>query len=174
VDIPRRNGFLRQRINEGMAGIWHEVGRMGEYVRHYSGHPEVVDFARTLVLGCEPRDLKCEISTIHQFVVEHARFIQDPTNKEVISTPVKMLDDIENKGRTTGDCDELSTFEASLLAAAGIRPRFRFGGEGSEIYHVWVQAQFGNVWVDLEPSGYLDPGLHFEFPVYKTRDIFEE
>lgn len=170
---PARNTYRRYPINDGMAGIWQQVDRMGDYVREFSAHPEVVDFARTLVLSCPARDLKCEIATIHAFVLSRVRFIQDPTRREVISTPLKMIDDIEDKGRTSGDCDELATLEAALLAAAGIRPRFRFGGEGEEIYHVWVQAQFGEAWVDLEPSGYLEAGLHFDFPVYKTREIFD-
>jgi hypothetical protein len=169
-----RNSYLRYPIDDGMKGIWQEVDRMIEYVRQYSADPEIVDFARTLVLGCDARNVRCEIEKIHEFVLKHVRFVQDPTHREVISTPVKMLDDVEDKGRATGDCDELSTFEATLLAALGIMPRFRFGGEGREIYHVWVQAKYGNRWVDLEPSGYLEPGLHFRFPNYEHRDIFPE
>lgn len=171
--IPTRNMFKRRSIPEGMKGIWMEVARMVEYVRKFSGHPEIIDFSRTLVLGCVPRDQRCEIQTIHDFVGHHARFVQDPINRETITTPLKFLDDIETKGRTTGDCDELSTLEASLLAAIGIEPRFRFGGEGREMYHVWVQAKLGNEWFDLEPSGYLDAGFHYEFPSYEVRKIFE-
>ena len=174
MDAPRRNQFQRYAINEGMQGIWLEVGRMVEYVREFSGDPELVDFSRTLVLGCNPRDIACEIETVHKFVITHFRFVQDPTHKEVISTPVKMMDDIEAKGRTSGDCDEGSCFEAALLAAIGIKPRFRFGGEGREIYHVWLQAQFNNKWVDLEPSGYLEPGKFFKFPRYEERVIFPD
>lgn len=173
MDFPARNNFLRRPIPEGMGGIWMQVDRMIEYVRKFSGHPEVIDFSRTLVLGCDPRDQRCEVSTIHDFIRQHVRFVQDPTAREAISTPLKFLDDIEYKGRSTGDCDELSTFEASLLAAIGIEPRFRFGGEGREMYHVWVQALVGNAWVDLEPSGYLEAGLHYEFPSYESRTIFE-
>jgi hypothetical protein len=167
-----RNQFMRYPIDDGMKGIWQEVDRMIEYVRQFSADPEIVDFTRTLVMGCPARDIRCEIEKIHHFVKKHARFVQDPTHREVISTPTKMIDDVEDKGRTAGDCDELSTLEATLLAALGITPRFRFGGEGREIYHVWVQAKYGPHWVDLEPSGYLDAGLHFEFQTYQTRDIF--
>lgn len=172
-EILPRNAFRRNNIPEGMGGIWMEVGTMSKYVRSFSGHPEVIDFARTLVLGCDPRDLVCEVVTVHDLVRSRVRFVQDPTAREAVSSPLKFLDDIEYKGRSTGDCDELSTFEATLLAAIGIEPRFRFGGQGAEMFHVWVQAQIGNEWVNLEPSGYLEAGYYYEFPSYVEKQIFE-
>lgn len=61
-------------------------------------------------------------------------------------------------GFTSGDCDEGSTFLATLIASVGIVPRFRFGGQedsssrdGCNYHHVWVQGQddAGN-WVDMD------------------------
>lgn len=53
---------------------------------------------------------------------------------------------VHSKG--SGDCDDGATFLATLLAAIGITPRFRFGGQeddsmqdGCNYHHVWVQAQ---------------------------------
>jgi hypothetical protein len=50
--------------------------------------------------------------------------------------------------KTSGDCDDGATFLATLLAAIGITPRFRFGGQeddsmddGCNYHHVWVQAR---------------------------------
>lgn len=61
-------------------------------------------------------------------------------------------------GKTSGDCDEGSTFLATLLASIGIVPRFRFGGQedseasdGCNYHHVWVQGlDDSGTWVDMD------------------------
>lgn len=60
--------------------------------------------------------------------------------------------------KTSGDCDDGATFLATLLAAIGITPRFRFGGQeddsvhdGCNYHHVWVQAQDDKgEWIDMD------------------------
>jgi hypothetical protein len=60
--------------------------------------------------------------------------------------------------KTSGDCDDGATFLATLLAAIGITPRFRFGGQedskmddGCNYHHVWVQAQDDKGdWIDMD------------------------
>jgi hypothetical protein len=60
--------------------------------------------------------------------------------------------------KTSGDCDEASTFLATLLSSIGIVPRFRFGGQrnahaadGCNYHHVWVQGQADDGhWVDMD------------------------
>jgi hypothetical protein len=60
--------------------------------------------------------------------------------------------------KTSGDCDDGATFLATMLAAIGITPRFRFGGQedgsmsdGCNYHHVWVQAQGDRgEWIDLD------------------------
>jgi|SRR5579864_1327009 len=58
-------------------------------------------------------------------------------------------------GRTSGDCDEGTTFLATLLEAIGIPARFRFGaftcGDEPAYQHVWVQGQneHGD-WIDMD------------------------
>lgn len=86
--------------------------------------------------------------------------------------------------KALGDCDEGAIFMASLAAAVGIMPRFRFGGDGDSLFHVWVQAQVppgqeygvsgGPVWVDMdvtEPSYGL--GQFAPFRKYAHMEIFE-
>lgn len=60
--------------------------------------------------------------------------------------------------KASGDCDDGATFLATMLAAVGIMPRFRFGGQeddsapdGCNYHHVWVQGQDdkGN-WHDMD------------------------
>lgn len=86
--------------------------------------------------------------------------------------------------KALGDCEEASTFLAGMLGGVGILPRFRFGGAGKSLYHVWVQgfappdAELGvgdeGRWIDMditEPSYEL--GQHAPFQRYAHMDIFE-
>lgn len=173
MDAPGPFQARLTKIDAGMPGIHFEIGRMMDLVREGCVDPDVIETARSLTLGCRPRDRVCEIEKIYDFVRQHFRFVDDPTNNEAISTVERFLREIREKGRTSGDCDEVSTFLATLLSAVGIPARFRFGGRGRELSHVWVQAQlFNGRWVDLEPSGYLDPGFYFDFPSFTEMEIF--
>jgi hypothetical protein len=167
--------FKTTRISDGMAGIYFEIKKMKEYVRDFCADPTIIEFTRSLVLSCPPKDLICEIETIHRFTRDHVRFVQDPVKHEVVSTPVRMLREVKTRGRTSGDCDEIATLTATLLASIGIEPRFRFGGEGSELFHVWVQADINGhgLWGDLESTGYLDAGKYYAFPKYAVAEIFD-
>ena len=159
-----------------------EIGRMVDFVNEHEGDPEIIDAARQIVLGCKPRDQQEEADTIYGWVCNHTRFVQDPYNKEALSTPIKMLDDIYAHGKASGDCDDLSTFLATMLGAVGIEPRFRFGGNKDQgIHHVWVQARQSQEfsmsgrdrWVDYDPSIKSKPGKHHKFELYEIQGIFE-
>lgn len=206
--VPGRGESVREPIPNDERGIRFEIQKMREYVRHFSGDPVVVKLARRITELCPSKDRLCEMEAIFQWVKNHMRYVSDPENKELLSTPVLHISDImtppavikeilgENlinqmmgfgaghsligddrrkkilmcQGcflhdrlsgpyhRTSGDCDEGAVFLASLLAAVGIVPRFRFGGQesssasdGCAYHHVWVQAQddTGN-WVDMD------------------------
>jgi len=60
--------------------------------------------------------------------------------------------------RASEDCDSVAVLLASLLAAIGIVPRFRFGGfrrgNGCSYHHVWVQAWLPSKgkWIDLDAT----------------------
>jgi len=171
---PGRNQYKSYKIPQGISGIKNfQIPKMAEYVREFCTHPDIVVFSRNLVLSCPPKDIICEVETIHDFVCQHFRFVDDPVDREVISTPLRLLDEIQRNGRTSADCDEVSVLECSLLSAIGIVTRFAFGGENGEIYHVWPQALIYDEWEDLEPSGYLEPGQHYGFGYYEHLEIFD-
>ena len=53
---------------------------------------------------------------------ERVRFLKDPDGVEYIRHPSTMLDAIDRDGFALGDCDDLATLAATLIAAAGLRP----------------------------------------------------
>jgi len=86
--------------------------------------------------------------------------------------------------RSSGDCDEGSTFLATMMAAIGIVPRFRFGGvdsdkaaDGCSYYHVWTQGQDeSGHWIDFDVTEKKSkPGWFFEgFGCTGLASIFPE
>lgn len=80
---------------------------------------------------------------------------------------------VTDQGIILKNCDEASSLIATLLAAAAIMPRFRFGGlwanEGGKRicawHHVWVQARLDDGWHDLDVTeeqskfGWYFPGF---------------
>ena len=72
--------------------------------------------------------------------------------------------------KSSGDCDEGATFLATLLQAAGIESKFRFGafvcGDAPAYQHVWVQGRSANgEWLDMDvtepqrPFGWYHEGF---------------
>lgn len=53
---------------------------------------------------------------------ERVRFEADPPGVELVRHPSVMLDAIERDGQAFVDCDDLATFAATIIAAAGLRP----------------------------------------------------
>lgn len=185
-----------------------QVPKMVQYVREFTGDPDITRLARRVTQLCEAKDKLCEMNVLFQWAKNHVRYVNDPVGKETIVTPKMQLAEIMTppsvvrailgdrlieqmrgfgaghslvgdddrksilvcKGcftdelsgpkhsRTSGDCDEGSTFLATLLSSVGIVPRFRFGGQedagasdGCNYHHVWVQGldDAGN-WIDLD------------------------
>lgn len=126
-------------IPDTIAGIEFQVAKMAEYVREYSGHPDVVKFARELVRNAKAQDLTDEAKKVYKFLLAHTRYVRDPSRRELIQTPELMVRDIKETGLTQGDCDELATLTATLLEAIGHSTRFVFGAFDLGWQHVWVE-----------------------------------
>jgi hypothetical protein len=102
--------------------------------------PEVIEH----ILGPEL------ITQMNGFGLGHGSLLEgDPRKRLVLCMGCfdqRLSGPVHSKG--SGDCDDGATFLATLLAAVGITPRFRFGGQeddsmsdGCNYHHVWVQGQ---------------------------------
>lgn len=96
------------------------------------------------------------IGRLFGFGVAHSLVDPNSEGKKKFMAASCFMGDLSNmKAKTSGDCDEGSTFLATMLAAIGIKPRFRFGGSmrggEPEYYHVWIQGQneMGE-WIDMD------------------------
>lgn len=163
---------VRRAIPDDERGITFEISRMVTYVRHYNSEPGIVQLARAIVEKCPPKDQSCESRAIFEWLLSRTRFVLDPTRKEVIATPVKMLRDILHTGMVSGDCDELATLLATFLSAIGHKARFVFGARDMGWQHVWVQDLIAGKDVDFDLAERLAPGERRRFTRYGALEIW--
>src|SRR5205809_520220 len=65
---------------------------------------------------------------VYEFLKEHVKFVVDPPRVEHLRHPDQLLFEIDNFGRSSGDCDEVATLGAALLKKAGVDACFIVAG----------------------------------------------
>lgn len=134
-------------IPEGVAGIRATLDRMTALVRDGKKMMQVRQKAAGLVQQCAQKSWACEVQSIFEYVRDQVRYVQDPSNVELIQTPVKTLEFMY------GDCDDKSILLAALLESIGHPTRFIAVGFEPGIYsHVYVETKIGNTWYPLETT----------------------
>lgn len=149
---PEVDTFL-VRIPGGEAGIRATLAVMGEIVREYKKEIDLIQFARNIIAPVPPKHYAAEAAALFEFVRENVRYTQDVDGVEVVQTPENTI----MLGH--GDCDDMATLLATLLAAIGKKTRFVAGGfNGGPIEHVWTEVLIGDRWFAMDATE-----LDFEF-----------
>jgi len=136
----------------GDDGVWQTLQHMTNMVNASFTNPWIRERARTLVAHCK-REPICENRTLQGWVNGSVQYVRDPTGVESLFDPVTYMEDSIRRGiKPGGDCDDLSTYLASLLKSIGHSPYFKVVSRyGSDFHHVLVYC-----------DGYdLDPTLSF-------------
>jgi intein/homing endonuclease len=71
-----------------------QVPKMVQYVREFTGHPDITRLARRITQLCEAKDKLCEMKALFYWTKNHMRYVSDPVGKETIATPVMHLSEI--------------------------------------------------------------------------------
>jgi hypothetical protein len=223
--VPVTGETIRRPIARDESGIRFEIGKMVQYAEHFMGDPVVIKTARTVTQLCPAKNKSCEMAALYTWTKHNFRYINDPDDREVISTPRaqiadittppsvirailgdRLIDQMMHYGggrahdvvdrlegqiqangcfrasltgpggvhpRTSGDCDEGATFLATMLLAAAIPARYRFGGSENpdstpNWHHVWVQGQneMGD-WIDMDITE-PEKKLGWFFPAFRA------
>lgn len=142
-----------QMIPEGPAGIRATLAVMSKIVKDYKKSMQIRNLAISLASGCAQKDWACEVRSLHAYVRDSIRYINDVTDVETVQTPDKTLE------LAAGDCDDKSVLLASMLESVGHPTRFvAIGFEPGVFSHVYVETKIGSQWIPLETTENVEAG----------------
>jgi hypothetical protein len=115
---------LSLRIPEGEAGTLATLEAMSAVVDDAQRSPLVVQVAATIAASAPNRDYAAQLLALDQLCRDVFIFKPDSWGYEDIRHPDQLITEIRNNGRTACDCDDVSTFGASIIRALGRKPFF--------------------------------------------------
>lgn len=130
--------------------------------------------AENILRFVQEKDDLQEVKALFNYVQSHFHYVNDPTDIELIKTPDTVDNEITRTGVFIGDCDDASTYLASLLKSVGFSPYFIVAapddGNGFDLSHVYVRVllpQYGQaVSLDVtakgKPFGWSVPAVRIQ------------
>lgn len=116
------------------------IDTMLQQVRGPRGEQSV--YLRTMteevVKGLTDKDYLGEILAIRNWVAEHCRFLNDPISVEYVKDPQRIAEEIQARGRTGVDCDEIASLIAAMCAQVGRQSQFVVVGFGRPGHYTHV------------------------------------
>lgn len=132
---------------DGELGTRETLKLMRDLVRSSKRDPQIRDIASDIIRECPPKNWRCEIETLWQWVANNVRYTMDTNDVEVVSDAYGTLQ------RGYGDCDDIAVLLAALLETTGHRAKIIAGGNTEGCYaHVWAEARCGTGWIAVDAS----------------------
>lgn len=167
------------------------IGRMKKYIHESSTDPLVRGVAEQLRNAGEKKPGLKTLKAIHAWGLAHFASMEDPENRQVIETPMRMIRRIHALEAATekamlpfrkgdprkkiavpgkiGGTSACSTILLlSIVRAAGFRNlMIRFGGHDGTLHYAWGQVKVGAQWIEVD---ILNPefGKLLRFDCYET------
>lgn len=88
------------------------------------------------------------VSLVDHYLRQRYTYLKE--NVETLLTPDYMLTSLENSGRVSGDCDDISVLQAAIYKCLGFRVRFvaiRSDPNDDNYDHVFVEVNDGFGWI---------------------------
>lgn len=140
-------------IPEGKSGIMQTLKVMSRMVKDGKKNFQVRQAAISRTMQCIQKDYACELNSLHAFVRDGIRYVQDVNGVETLQEPQKTLE------ISAGDCDDKSVLLASMLESIGHPTRFvAIGFQPGVFCHVYVETKIGDQWIPLETTEPVDAG----------------
>ena len=153
-------------LPSGQEGIIKTLNIMRQIVRDYRKHPTVRELALRLTSGNKQNDVVEDVKSLHAFVRDAIRYVNDTRQVETLQTPLATLE------LRAGDCDDKSILLASLLESIGRPARFvAVGFRPQSFCHVMVEVKLGNKWIPLEtiknvPAGWFPANVRAKMIIH--------
>lgn len=91
---------------------------------------------------------------LRRWLALHTYFLEDPEGVELVRDPTRMLAEIEQRGESGGDCDDVATLAAALGLASGFGVRLVLAGLAptGPFAHVYAEVRepAGPSWTELD------------------------
>lgn len=157
---PHRPSILAG-LPSGSPGVAATLAAMSRLVNAYKASPLLRDEALSLLMSVPSKQWMKEIAAIFECVRNRIRYTRDIIGVETLQTPLATLD------IGAGDCDDMSTLLATMLASVGYVTRFvavGFSAPG-DYSHVYVEVAIPSLpgaWMALDatmahPMGWAPP-----------------
>lgn len=134
-------------IPSGAEGTRQTLRVMRELVREWKMHPRLRQLAKKIVQACPPKNIRCEVGSVHRFVSNKIRYVRDIQGVETVQAPDVTLRD------KSGDCDDQAVLVGALLCSIGHPVRFvAVGFRPGQFAHVYAETPIGIDWVAVETT----------------------
>jgi hypothetical protein len=145
------NTVTRVTLSGGTHGVDETIDAMAKISMGEYGAASVkirncaLDIVRAA--NVQEKDQLGEVTAIHQWVMDHLRYVRDPYGVEFITYPETLAFE-----RQDGDCDDHVILEAALLGSIGIPTHFvTVGFKNQPFSHVYLGAVVGGRFIPLDP-----------------------
>jgi transglutaminase-like putative cysteine protease len=145
----------------GDAGTVDTLRAMRDLVEASTRHPAIVTLARRLVTheAGGSRHPARIADAMFTWLLQHYRYVPDPVDYELISSPLRLLESIARDGIAEEDCESASVLLASLLEAVGVTTRFHVTAHEAPVApgdtgysHVYVEVLTPEGWRAYDPT----------------------
>ncbi len=166
--MPTSTAVQRVPLSPGLIGTDETISAMMQVAmgRYGAGSVKIRNLAIDIIrkANVAEKNQPEEIKAVHEWVMNHLRYVRDPYGIEFITHPETLAFD-----RTDGDCDDHVILEAALLGAIGIPTRFIVVGfKGNPPSHVYMGAETKSGFIPLDPIMKTKPvGWEAPDPTYK-------
>lgn len=123
-------------------------------------NPVVRRWAEKIVEGVPAKDEWAEAEAVYHFVQNHSRYVKDPTNVEMLQSPLVAFDYWEKGQVWQGDCDDMTILALSLLSSIGYHTALRAASYSPSkvLGHVYGLVQLYGEWMpidEIQPGAYV-------------------
>ena len=160
--MPHRPSLL-SGLPPDAKGVAATLAAMSRLVNQYKASPQLRDEALSLLRDVPPKAWMREIEALFQYVQGRIRYTRDILGVETLQTPLATMD------IGAGDCDDMATLLAALLASVGYATRFVAVGfaQPNSYSHVYLEVALPHIpqaWMPLDatmphPRGWAPPGV---------------
>jgi len=102
--------------------------------------PMVRKFAEHVIGQITPKDYLSEILAVNNWVTKKVFYVNDPLHVEYLKDPQRLLEEIQIKSYTRGDCDDIACLIATMCLTIGRKADFVVVGFSPDTFsHVFCR-----------------------------------